>query len=602
MADAKSKEELERDWWAAWRAEDYSWDGLAQKRWDGWSVILATGEIVETEKLEDGAAARLATLQDYWRDEEPHLIQGDGKSWTRAHCPLAWADGAPTPKAAWGDAEKAALEALFSAKLGEAAETKFEGPSYNRNLIGADRRAQFQGCTLFGAPAHPKGGANLLSVRFERACFSGYAGFGSATFSGDAVFDSATFSGDAGFGRATFSGYAGFRSATFSGNAGFRSATFSGDAGFGRATFSGNAGFDSATFSGYAGFDSATFSGNAHFGGAKFAGRADLRVKTFAKAARFADCLFMERADFGGAPFGGDMDFTAAVFEKLASFENIKWPQAAGDWHAAFDQALFRGTAVFTGAGFKALAAFDGAALERGVQIDDAREDAAKAMFAHERDAARAAAKPDAEAWAEEQKKEREEKEAKPVTRGEIAAKRRDARETRLKQLERGCRVLKQAMEYSSNKTREQMLYRFELQARRAQADTPVWEKGFSYLYAAASDYGASMARPFVALAVILALFTAIFYGLALAFGLTGDDAVKDAWQAFDLSFADVFKPLSALTAEGTPPHTLGQRLLTETGPGWNSGIRVLATIQSLFAIVLAFLFALAVRRRFQIS
>lgn len=38
------------------------------------------------------------------------------------------------------------------------------------------------------------------------------------------------------------------------------------------------------------------------------------------------------------------------------------------------------------------------------------------------------------------------------------------------------------------------------------------------------------------------------------------------------------------------------------SGPGWWTVVKLLATVQSFFSIVLLFLFALAVRRRFQIS
>src|SRR5262245_47687828 len=127
MAEQKSKEELERAWWAAWRKEDFSWDGLAKKEWEGWSVA-PDGALVETEGAPEGS--RDATLQDYWRDEEPYLIEGDGKRWTRAHCPLEWEDDRQTPKAMWSREEKVAFDALIVAKINAAAATKFDGPTF----------------------------------------------------------------------------------------------------------------------------------------------------------------------------------------------------------------------------------------------------------------------------------------------------------------------------------------------------------------------------------------------------------------------------------------------------------------------------------------
>ncbi len=222
-----------------------------------------------------------------------------------------------------------------------------------------------------------------------------------------------------------------------------------------------------------------------------------------------------------------------------------------------------------------------------------------------ERKAAIKAATTDGEAFEQEENKRRKEEEkdkAIPVTPGEIKAHIKAQRETRLKQLERGCRVLKLAMEKASNKSREQVLYRFELLARRAQRGLPPGEALFSDLYGAASDYGASMVRPFIALALLIIAFGLGFLGWGYGRGFVDPANLQIAfWQALDLSWANVFKPLSALTGEAAATATLGHQLLNDQ-PWIAFCLRALATVQSLFAIVLAFLFALAVRRRFQIS
>ena len=157
-----------------------------------------------------------------------------------------------------------------------------------------------------------------------------------------------------------------------------------------------------------------------------------------------------------------------------------------------------------------------------------------------------------------------------------------------------------------SNPSREQMFYRFELLARRKRRGLRRGEKFFSFLYGLASNYGASMALPVLWLAVLIGLFGAGFFFWAYALGLVGAgerriDVITAAWQAFDLSWANVFKPLFALSADAQAQGTLGDRLLGAT-PWVAFAVRAAATIQSLLAIVLAFLFALAVRRRFQIN
>lgn len=219
MADAATTQPLEgamqdhKDlWWAKWRREDYSWDGLAKKSWQGWSVVKDTEEIVETDSL-GRREARDATLQDYWRMEETRLIEGDGKRWTRVHCPLVWADRTPSPKRDWIEDHRRVLDTIVSAKIAQAAETTFDGPWDNRELLGADRRAQLQGAVLFGAPS---GGAlRRMSVCFERVYFAGLADFSRTTFSGDAHFGDTAFSQGVRFDKATFSGDAHFGDATF---------------------------------------------------------------------------------------------------------------------------------------------------------------------------------------------------------------------------------------------------------------------------------------------------------------------------------------------------------------------------------------------------
>jgi hypothetical protein len=48
MAESLSQEERLKRWWDGWRKKDYSWGGLAQKEWAGFSVT-ADGFVVETE-------------------------------------------------------------------------------------------------------------------------------------------------------------------------------------------------------------------------------------------------------------------------------------------------------------------------------------------------------------------------------------------------------------------------------------------------------------------------------------------------------------------------------------------------------------------------
>jgi hypothetical protein len=438
------------------------------------------------------------------------------------------------------------------------ADTTFSGDvSFNSATFSGD--AHFDSMTFPGA-------ARFQSVKFLgrawffKTAFSGLVDFNSATFSGDAAFMSTTFSGFAYFDGATFSDDAKFDNASFSGKVRLDRATFSRHASFNGAKFSGFASFDGAKFYDDAEFDSASFSGDASFVASGFARTASFRGGTFEKQASFATARFQERTYFDRRVFKSDMDFTAAVFEQLCSFEAITWPEAALDWHSAFDQVLFRSTLNIAGSGFRSFAAFDGGTLERGIQIDEITEAEAKETF------------------------------------GQRMVANTLLRNQRLRELERGCRVLKLAMEKSSNKSREQLLYRFELQARRAQSGLPPGEKLFSHLYAFTSDYGASMVRPFLALGVVVGLFAVIYGLMGSTKGAWPPDA--DAHGALAFSVSRVF-PFGAF--EGVSRNWICA-FETRSGAWPTLAVRALATLQSLFAIVLAFLFALAIRRRFQIS
>jgi hypothetical protein len=602
---AESREQAEEDWRAAWRAEDYSWQGLAQKMWEGFCV-LADGRIVETETLGEGARSdgtRPATLQDYWREEEARLVAGDGKLWTRVHLPLEWADGSSTGKANWDAKERAELEAVIVAKLEAAGETAAAGKYDNRRVVGADRRAQFQGAVFLSAPTFGGGRDRAISARFDRAAFCGPAHFDRARFQPDVRFESAGFFESASFDGARFAGVANFYRTLFFGEANFRNTRFAADASFARVFFFGDARLRNAVFSGQADFWGGECQGVIRCNAVRFEASVSMRRR------RFEGLAF-----FDGTQFSGDTDFGAAVFEALASFEAINWPQAARDWHSAFNQTLFRGTLVFTGSGFCCFAAFDGASMERGLQIDEMSEHGAAALFRRELKGALTAAKLDAVEWAELARGEQgrlaasSERAIKARRGGKdgpdrhaIAAYEQDRRSARLRELERGCRALKQAMMLASDRTREHLLFRFELMARRAQADTPAWEKLISHLYGAASDYGASLARPFAALAMLVLMCAGLFWSWGASVGLVSFDGnlVVTGADALGLSWRNVIRPLSF---PGEDEGAWVSRLFWTSDWGTQLGVRVLATLESALAITFAFLFALAVRRRFQID
>ena len=107
--DEKTKALLDK-WWEDWWAQDFSWDGLTKREWEGWSVTLDDA-IIETADAPRGA--RDANLQDYfrWNPSTRELrnnaaLKVQGLLWSDdryalfhiMHVPLRWSDGIPSWK------------------------------------------------------------------------------------------------------------------------------------------------------------------------------------------------------------------------------------------------------------------------------------------------------------------------------------------------------------------------------------------------------------------------------------------------------------------------------------------------------------------------
>ncbi|MFN4024983.1 MAG: hypothetical protein ACK4MQ_09120, partial [Hyphomonas sp.] len=176
----------------------------------------------------------------------------------------------------------------------------------------------------------------------------------------------------------------------------------------------------------------------------------------------------------------------------------------------------------------------------------------------------------------------------------------KNERQVALKALEGGALQIKLALEQASDRLCEQRFYRLELRARRKQSGTPWTEKFFSWAYAAISNYGASMGWPFVWLLGVILVFALLYWGAATEFRINLGAPV--AWcaliDAFNVSLSRIF-PFGAF--EEVTKDWIAAREVQHGGLAAIS-LRILASLQSAFALVLLFLFGLAVRRRFQIS
>jgi hypothetical protein len=271
------------------------------------------------------------------------------------------------------------------------------------------------------------------------------------------------------------------------------------------------------------------------------------------------------------------MTFDKAKFIAIADFSEVHVPDKEPHWRGAFDGALFESSLDLRGVDPRAVTLVTGATFDRGVLLDRVGE--------------------------------KTEGRAHNAALKLALAKTGKDREQALRDLETGAVVLKQVMDEAGDAGRAQRFYRLEVRARARQSETKWTEKIFSALSA---DYGGSIGRPFVALTVALLGFAAGFWLWGLLSGLVGAGEGAIPWgqaavEAFDFSWNNAFKPFAALSndMQNANKHSFAYRLLfdSEGRVDLNGAtVRVVSTVQSLFGIVMAFLVALAVRRRFQIG
>lgn len=633
---------------------------------DYWRADPATGRLRDpTELLSRGEIVAREN-----ESESPTL--GAPETYHVCHLPLTYSDGLPSGKAHW---PRAALYDIMTVRLAAASEATWTGDNrFDRELTSADTRAQFQGCVWpeFVLKEHA-----IVSGRFERSHFGGKATFHNARFTGDVRFDDCRFGSTASFASSRFEGYVQFDHSSFGRRSFFSQCVFSAPADFRVVTFCGDSRFDdthflddlllnnsrfldaaffnNVRFEKLANMLGVIFRGFASFGQSQFNGMAMFLNAEFLEDARFDGAIFSDHCDFGysrlhvaifdGVTFQGPMRFRDAIFDRLAAFRGIVWPATPERWQQAFSETRFLGVADFSGCGLKAFSAFDGAILERGIGFDETTEVAGERQFRRELRQARDETSPEAIAeWTtrmNEHRRWRVESEfrmerrrlsdegsngedfqqqlnkrlesVESVSDAEQREYAASARDTRLRSLEGGCRVLRRAMREAANKSREQLLHRFELETRRARSDASSVERILSRFYELTSNYGASIARPLGIILLALLPGFALMYWVwagALEGTLVKDivaltqqplspDSWASAWHALSFSASRMF-PFGFWA----PTSAEGSWLTTflDHGWGWGFGLRAVATLQSALAIVLLFLSILALRRRFQID
>lgn len=660
MADAAG---LKRAWWASWREKNFSWDGLAEIQWAGWSKTPA-GEIVPSDGAPEGSVD--AMLQDYWRDEQTRLVEHDGARWTLAHVP-------EEAKAEWNEEQRAQLDDILTRKLAASGTTAFE----NGKRVGPDRRAQFQGVVFLETPHYPEredkpfsvncaDGAFLESVFFFDSTFERDCDFSRALFCGDASFRSSAFKGNARFAEARFLAACRFAATSMADTAYFQFATALGYANFRNASFKNGASFEGMTFENFADFEHAILSGRTGFVRAKFEDYSDFRFAEFGNT-DFTGAIFSRNGNFTSAVFKGVALFIQTAFAAAVSFESAQFQKQVtfvGEGHAplkpeqrqqlsvdeiatdadvgatarfgalvtpatlqaiarsgfqrcSFRNAVFCDDVDFSNRAFTAESYFDGAEF-RGVPMF---HDSTICQGVRLNGANFATAWQSTDDWvaailkdAKAQRRlliQRAQREGLPRPDLDALPNRDQLLDDRFAKLEHAYRTLKLSMENIRDREREQLFYRFELICRRRQRATRATERATSRLYALFSNYGGSVGRPFLWLIAVTLLFAVVYWGWGR--GLQGAHLAPlgarlafdpNFWDAFLFSWGNVFRPFGAWSSEyaqtGTP---WLQSFLDGGGDALQRlFIRLTASAQSVSAIILIFLLGLAVRRRFQIN
>ena len=286
------------------------------------------------------------------------------------------------------------------------------------------------------------------------------------------------------------------------------------------------------------------------------------------------------------------------------SFVDAKWPDRPLDY--GFKNARFMERVDLSAKKFSSISMLSDAIFEiTPILPEPSGSDTHDSVFRHVTRITSDAVKMDLKEQKGKQKADRFRKGTKKDAKDSLL----QSVDSRWAALSGGYRVLKQMAQRKGDFLLEQTYYRFEIKSRVKRPAIPFWEKVAASFYGLTSDYGNSIARPFVALGFMLFGFALLYVALACLVGLVPWKDTQSLqtgfYQSLDFSLKNVFRPLSALSTD--PPREgdaarLAGKLLNNYGDAFGLIVTSISIVQSLIGIVLAFLFGLAVRRRFQIE
>ena len=437
------------------------------------------------------------------------------------------------------------------------------------------------------------GGKFGNNTDFSDACFTLEAEFSGRKFGHQAKFNNSIFDANANFKGATFGLSCAFTHTDFRWDVDFSQTTFSSGADFSYVQFGSHAEFEDAHLKGSTLFQSSSFKGPANFVKSKFGDRTDFRTSIFHADADFHGASFGDSLDFGATTFRADCMFQATAYGDRAEFEQTVFFGVA-DFSASiyastndsshfqvisFASACFKGDVNFEGRKFKSTTRFGRAITPDGKYGD-------MAIF-----------------------------QGIPMFHGCELHQDTDLRETTFQEdfsasrggdAARAYRTLKLAMEKLKATREEQRFFRLEMKAEHPSLSRG--KRGISTLYSLFSDYGFSLWRPIIALLIFSILFGA-GYGVLADSCASNQECIQAAIKTKATSSADRTSDLLKYTLASVAPVPGLDKMQTELRAplfGQHGWIAVTAIVLEIFhkiiALVMTFLFALALRNLFKMK
>jgi hypothetical protein len=549
----------EDGWWASWWAHDYSWANLKKHRVGAGGNFHVHGKARDLEafwRLDQNGAALRTDIQM----GSELVTDRNGRVWHKAHVPLRWEDDTPA-KCAWNAEELEELRHLVKRQMSafQASTAHLSNPQVC-DLSGVIAPIEMPSeINIWMIDTYVIGTCTLKHVmprsRVMRCFFQGQLTMIDSRFEVDPAFE-----------ECVFSGRLCVLSSRFEGGCSFHSSVFGGESLIERSDFAKEVDFTSVEFRGSISFSSSKFRDEVKFLGTKFRGNAD-----------FLHTDFYDRVSFSGAEYHGPVSFSGATFLRGVDFTDILWvyDETAGPiYKRTFHNCAFEGPAKFLQASWRHFSAFDGAIFRGGVHLDDLRERTARARFNEELSE---------------------------------ACKQAETRDDDVSALMGGLQILRRALEQASDKRGSYLLHEFELASRVHRSDSVRSEVFLSRIYRAFSNYGSSIARPLVWL-IGLTCALGVFYAAVGAFS-QGEWSLHRPFAVREIEAQPFFSGLNhslsrmfPLPVAGAEQSAFRQAIVGQEGTFHHLAILFLGVVQSLLSATLSYLFAMAVRRRFQIG